>query len=256
MGEDPELHFMTVPRLSKRDWDPHLTLTSPVEWETSPLVDNSIVNTDKTNPNEITEKAPKTIENNEANVATPPTNNSGLAVDDQGSNDTPTDVQGDKAPEEEYPSKSAGSSQTRNNSSRRSRSESKRNAQRTRSHKSSIKVDNEKNDDAAQPFLTVNNAQNLLMDAQNHNNLTAPGADKSNSASNEGIKCRYCLMNNSYSQAEPLISPCQCCGTSKYVHKSCLEKWLTLRNLDACEVCKTHYNTKWVHRKLSLVRFS
>jgi len=89
------------------------------------------------------------------------------------------------------------------------------------------------------------------LDDMNHNTIPSI-ADDTVTVVSEGVKCRYCLTSDTLSN-EPLISPCQCCGTSKFVHQSCLEKWLTLRNLEACEVCKTHYKTKWVHRPLCSV---
>lgn len=36
--------------------------------------------------------------------------------------------------------------------------------------------------------------------------------------------CRICLETD-YTDDNPLIAPCYCTGTSKYVHRNCLEKW-------------------------------
>lgn len=58
--------------------------------------------------------------------------------------------------------------------------------------------------------------------------------------------CRYCLENNSN-----LISPCNCTGTIKYVHETCLYNWLKIKYNDlvfnepfiaTCELCKKNYN--------------
>lgn len=39
------------------------------------------------------------------------------------------------------------------------------------------------------------------------------------------------------------ISPCLCKGTQRYVHLSCLEKWLSGSGLCHCEVCMHEYET-------------
>ncbi|XP_047135836.1 E3 ubiquitin-protein ligase MARCHF2 isoform X1 [Hydra vulgaris] len=50
--------------------------------------------------------------------------------------------------------------------------------------------------------------------------------------------CRICLENS-----DNLIAPCECSGTMKYVHESCIVKWLTQpteKNLgvkSTCEIC-------------------
>lgn len=64
-----------------------------------------------------------------------------------------------------------------------------------------------------------------------------------------GMRCRYCLSNETPTD-DKLIAPCLCSGSSKYVHKTCLEKWLTLRNLSECEVCRTRYITEWIDRPM------
>ena len=40
----------------------------------------------------------------------------------------------------------------------------------------------------------------------------------------ETLQCRYCFDNAE--EGNPLIAPCHCAGTSKYVHLACLQKWL------------------------------
>jgi hypothetical protein len=44
---------------------------------------------------------------------------------------------------------------------------------------------------------------------------------------NDMETCRICLEDDIISE---LIYPCKCSGTSKYVHKSCLDQWRTLSN--------------------------
>ena len=69
---------------------------------------------------------------------------------------------------------------------------------------------------------------------------------------NNTYQCRICLEDDS---EEKMIYPCKCSGTSKYVHKTCLNEWRTTSensdNFDRCELCKYEYrfepnNTNYV----------
>ena len=59
------------------------------------------------------------------------------------------------------------------------------------------------------------------------------------------IECRICFEKDTDIPGDYLISPCRCNGTSKYVHKSCLDKWrMTNRQGEAwrkCMECHTPY---------------
>ena len=56
------------------------------------------------------------------------------------------------------------------------------------------------------------------------------------------MECRICLEDDT---TEPLINPCACDGTTKWVHESCLQRWreenMGLDNATRCEICKTEY---------------
>ncbi|ORC85659.1 uncharacterized protein TM35_000331160 [Trypanosoma theileri] len=56
------------------------------------------------------------------------------------------------------------------------------------------------------------------------------------------ILCRICRCSK---PVEELFAPCSCDGSSKYVHKSCLEKWRTMTSNEehkrVCAECKTPY---------------
>ena len=61
---------------------------------------------------------------------------------------------------------------------------------------------------------------------------------------NSDAECRICLENNS---EEELITVCNCKGSVKYVHKSCIENWINSFpsnhvNHLKCQLCKTNYN--------------
>jgi len=54
------------------------------------------------------------------------------------------------------------------------------------------------------------------------------------------VFCRIC--HEGESGGERLISPCRCCGSVGLVHRTCIEKWLTVVNIDSCELCKQKYS--------------
>jgi E3 ubiquitin-protein ligase DOA10 len=50
-------------------------------------------------------------------------------------------------------------------------------------------------------------------------------------------ECRICFEKTK----EPLINPCKCSGSMKWVHKSCLDKWLHFKKSNICPVCKSEF---------------
>ena len=63
--------------------------------------------------------------------------------------------------------------------------------------------------------------------------------------------CRICLEKGN--KDNPLISPCLCEGSIKYVHQSCLKKWLIKSKirpeLSRCEICKDKYYIRYFKDK-------
>lgn len=51
----------------------------------------------------------------------------------------------------------------------------------------------------------------------------------------DAIPCRICLSNESTPQA--MISPCMCKGSIANVHRTCLEKWLSQKGNNRCDLC-------------------
>ena len=49
------------------------------------------------------------------------------------------------------------------------------------------------------------------------------------------MTCRICLDEGD------LIQPCDCTGTTAYVHEECLLKWLAVSDRKDCEICKFEY---------------
>ena len=93
-------------------------------------------------------------------------------------------------------------------------------------------------------FLNKSKNQNNLKHEINNNNI--------NNNNNKKRICRICFEDESIS---PLINPCQCKGDIKYIHLSCLQKWIKtkistqINNKDKCiiysyekifcEICKS-----------------
>jgi len=76
---------------------------------------------------------------------------------------------------------------------------------------------------------------------------------KSMTSSMAETSCKICLYDKSEEDNDPLISPCNCTGSVKYVHLKCMQNWVKSklnmqentnivtifwRNLQ-CELCKT-----------------
>jgi len=49
---------------------------------------------------------------------------------------------------------------------------------------------------------------------------------KSGKGSNAGVLCKICLYDKSDEENDPLISPCKCIGSVKYVHLKCMQNWV------------------------------
>ena len=49
------------------------------------------------------------------------------------------------------------------------------------------------------------------------------------------MECRICFEDDTN---EPLLAPCDCSGSMRWVHKSCLQKWIHMKQSSQCPVCK------------------
>jgi len=70
--------------------------------------------------------------------------------------------------------------------------------------------------------------------SQRSNNQSPSNCSKNSS----GLFCRICHEGDGL---ERLLSPCQCSGSVALVHQSCIEKWLSTKNNDTCELCRHKY---------------
>ena len=62
--------------------------------------------------------------------------------------------------------------------------------------------------------------------------------------------CRFCLETRESSNEE-LVAPCKCSGTVKYLHTSCLKKWVSNEEqyIDTrltCNMCETRYSVSFL----------
>jgi len=54
------------------------------------------------------------------------------------------------------------------------------------------------------------------------------------------MNCRICFEGN---EEQPLLQPCKCTGSIGHIHESCLMTWLTVKQSNSCELCKSPYQT-------------
>lgn len=61
----------------------------------------------------------------------------------------------------------------------------------------------------------------------------------SNISNSNGDICRICHCEADI--GNPLLSPCYCSGSLKYVHQTCLQQWLAASDTRSCELCKFNF---------------
>jgi E3 ubiquitin-protein ligase DOA10 len=66
------------------------------------------------------------------------------------------------------------------------------------------------------------------------------------------FQCRICLEED---ELDKLMSPCKCSGTSKYVHKYCLNKWIIIsKKHEKCNVCNADYARACLYNFSELIK--
>lgn len=88
------------------------------------------------------------------------------------------------------------------------------------------------------PSFSIEEPQISDQDAAKHGS----GSNISNS---NGDICRICHCEAD--MGNPLLSPCYCSGSLKYVHQTCLQQWLAASDTRSCELCKFNFI---VHTKI------
>lgn len=60
--------------------------------------------------------------------------------------------------------------------------------------------------------------------------------------------CRFCLESEEIAE-NPLIAPCLCRGSMRFVHRACLDEWrctsFNPKALVSCTTCKAHFRTRY-----------
>ena len=102
---------------------------------------------------------------------------------------------------------------------------------------------------SAQPKKCINvtfikiDAFLLLQETFGPNTGNMPRADHRGSqgslTSAQGDVCRICHCESE--PGMPLISPCVCAGSLKYVHQACLQQWIKSADTKSCELCKYNF---------------
>ena len=102
-----------------------------------------------------------------------------------------------------------------------------------------------------------------ILTIKNKNNFKAKKISTKNTTSvNEETKkknkiCRICYMEEDDEIENPIIQPCHCSGSCKYIHLNCLKQWINTKNClkvdqndccsvfvfteSECEICKTKF---------------
>ncbi|XP_042970240.1 uncharacterized protein LOC122302859 isoform X4 [Carya illinoinensis] len=52
------------------------------------------------------------------------------------------------------------------------------------------------------------------------------------------VECRICHDEDEESNME---MPCSCCGSLKYAHRKCVQRWCNEKGDTICEICRQHY---------------
>ena len=86
----------------------------------------------------------------------------------------------------------------------------------------------------------------IISAKDNINNLNGNNKENLPSASNLNLACRICLEKNE-SEDNPLLTPCKCAGTMKFIHLQCLQKWLRGRTV----IKQNNVSTTIIYKSLS-----
>ncbi|XP_047333614.1 uncharacterized protein LOC124937396 [Impatiens glandulifera] len=84
---------------------------------------------------------------------------------------------------------------------------------------------------------------------------------------NEALGVAFCRIchEEEFESFKTLEAPCSCCGTAKYAHRDCIQKWCNEKGNTSCEIClqtfepgftSVHNNTTGVTIRRSLEEVS
>lgn len=55
------------------------------------------------------------------------------------------------------------------------------------------------------------------------------------------VSCMFRICHCEGGPELPLITPCYCSGSLRYVHQNCLQQWIKSSNIRCCELCKFQF---------------
>ncbi|CAI2376075.1 unnamed protein product [Moneuplotes crassus] len=70
--------------------------------------------------------------------------------------------------------------------------------------------------------------------------------EETSSVKSQNCVCKICLSEEEDPEGDPLISPCKCIGTVKYMHVSCLREWIKSK----CKISEKDYCTTYIWENL------
>ncbi|PIK43947.1 putative E3 ubiquitin-protein ligase MARCH11, partial [Apostichopus japonicus] len=62
----------------------------------------------------------------------------------------------------------------------------------------------------------------------------------------EDPACRICQETRNRKGKNRLVAPCGCKGSTKYVHRKCLQKWCAMKKTAECEICHHPYHPQFL----------
>ena len=114
----------------------------------------------------------------------------------------------------------------------------------------------------------IQKTSNNIRENKNKDLISCNESEKNSGIIKKNKKiCRICYMEENDKKLNPLIKPCKCSGSMKYIHYECLLHWLKtkvfvtnnsycengfyttyLLNLIECELCKNHFPNYIKHK--------
>uniref|UniRef100_A0A8C9TXH2 RING-type E3 ubiquitin transferase n=1 Tax=Scleropages formosus TaxID=113540 RepID=A0A8C9TXH2_SCLFO len=88
--------------------------------------------------------------------------------------------------------------------------------------------------------LLTGTSASLILQAGSPTSMNVPCSFTRTSVtpSNQDI-CRICHCEGD--EDSPLITPCHCTGSLRFVHQSCLQQWIKSSDTRCCELCKFQF---------------
>jgi hypothetical protein len=100
--------------------------------------------------------------------------------------------------------------------------------------------------------MTNPNLTNSLTNQNTIGTLIGNSMNKSLSDLSNRVYCRICYENEK--DGGPILSPCQCQGSVKYIHEKCLKSWIESLKISpeesSCEICKYKFKIRHDYKQI------